>query len=149
MRIACPAACTTVGCAQSCTCEHGVRHQPQPHTGVQLGDVCSQRLCSGQSLSRWHHTVGQPHGLRFIGTNRSARHCPHITVSHGCHTSGHACCVHIRSMALLSPMRRGNRTVPPSIRGTPHRLQQTTRRRHSRASSLPTRITQRTCRTRP
>lgn len=51
----------------------------------------------------------------------------------------------MRSMALACPMRRGRRTVPPSIRGTPHRRQKTpsvafsstTRRSHHSASSSP------------
>lgn len=51
----------------------------------------------------------------------------------------------IRSMARAWPMRRGRRTVQPSIRGTPQRRQKTpsvafsstTRRSHHRASSNP------------
>lgn len=53
--------------------------------------------------------------------------------------------VRIRSMARLSPMSRGRRTVPPSMRGTPQRRQNTpntasssaTRRSHQSASSRP------------
>ena len=51
--------------------------------------------------------------------------------------------VRIRSIARLSPMRRGRRTVPPSMSGTPKRRQKTpkvavvaaTRRSHQTASS--------------
>lgn len=53
--------------------------------------------------------------------------------------------VRIMSMARLSPIRRGSRTVPPSTRGTPQRLQNTpktascsaTLRSHQSASSSP------------
>ena len=53
--------------------------------------------------------------------------------------------VRIRSMARLSPISRGSRTVPPSISGTPQRRQNTpsvasdsaTRRSHQSANSRP------------
>src|SRR5262249_32332852 len=53
--------------------------------------------------------------------------------------------VRIRSRARESPMRRGSRTVPPSMSGTPHLRQKTpkvassstTRRSHQSASSRP------------
>ena len=53
--------------------------------------------------------------------------------------------VRIRSIARLCPISRGSRTVPPSIRGTPQRrqntpitaLSSTTRRSHHSASSRP------------
>lgn len=53
--------------------------------------------------------------------------------------------VRIRSIARLSPISRGSRTVPPSINGTPQRRQNTpsvasdsaTRRSHQSASSSP------------
>ena len=53
--------------------------------------------------------------------------------------------VRIMSIARLVPIRRGSRTVPPSMRGTPQRRQKTpntavssaTRRSHHKASSRP------------
>lgn len=107
------------------------------------------------------HPVGQAHLKRLLRCHWTSCHgannvqCPlpdkrrkqrpsRHTSSHNIHSQPHAP-VSMRSMARERPIRRGRRTVPPSISGTPKRRQKTPkvalratmRRSHRSASSSP------------
>jgi len=80
-------------------------------------------------------------GVRGAGTGTSQLTSPMAHAS----SAGTGLPAGIRSMARDMPIRRGRRTVPPSMRGTPHRRQKTpntasdaaTRRSAHSASSKP------------